>query len=63
MRTLKLSHEQIQLIEQALKIAEKECIDLSQRMIKMDYDGKTMYDKSCDFYDLKMEIVNGKADV
>lgn len=76
MRTLKLTHEQIELIQQALGIAEKKLIDihatiLNDTILVRGVNGPTQkskenslcLEKSIEFSDLNMAISNSELDV
>jgi len=75
MRTLKLSHSQISLLQLALGLAEKQCSDLFKQIIEAtavrenDNKGeerehaKYYYKKSCKFADFNSDLQNGEFDV
>ena len=64
MRTLKLTYEQIELINDALKLAESRAIELSTNAAKLGSTfSMAIYKKSNEFYDLNAEIKSGKLDV
>ena len=76
MRTLKLTHEQIALVQQALGIAEKKFCDIHEDIIKntvtvRGVDSPSLKSKENDLYfkeslkfcDLNIAIEQGKMDV
>lgn len=65
-RTLSFTHAQIQLIQDALSIAELHYNETWQRLSKNKADAeaaKFWFDKSNNFYDLNSYISNGNFDV
>lgn len=76
MRTLKLTHEQISLIKQAIGIAELRFIDIHKEIIqttilvrgiesKSEHEKQANYyhQKACQFADLNIMLENGELDV
>lgn len=76
MRTLKLTHEQIAIIQNALGIAEKTYTDIHKAMIELaivrgnEYARQEQRDKAmafhnlaCEFADLNISVKNGELDV
>lgn len=76
MRTFKLTHEQIALIQQALGIAENQFAEARKHVAELtnvrnneafrmeqNQIGNYYHVKSCEFADLNMDLTNGKLDV
>lgn len=75
MRTLKLSHDQISIILNALGIAEKAFTDIHRQTVELSnvrnnladkeqkQIGKYYHVKACEFADLNTDIEQGKLDV
>jgi hypothetical protein len=64
MRTLKFTHEQIEQLKEALKIAEISMFEQADRFAKMGLEGiqKMTFEKSNEIYDLRAGINNGEFD-
>ena len=64
MRTLKFTHEQIEQLKEALKIAESLMFEQAERFAKLGTKDiqKMIFDKSNSIYDLRTGIDNGEFD-
>lgn len=64
MRTLKLTHEQIETLEKALSIAAKQTFELFKNVSKVDESiGLSIYKIENQICDLATDIKNGDLDV
>lgn len=66
MRTLQLTHEQIEIIENAMRVAERTYNELFEQAVKVDGGSeatKMYFNKANDINDLHRLIGSGEADV
>jgi len=66
MRTLQLTHEQIEIIENAMRVAERTYNELFERTVKVDGSSeatKMYFNKANDINDLHRLIRSGELDV
>lgn len=71
MRNLKLSHEEIAYIQQALGIAEKVFADKYKEVMELsnvsnltfENDVKFIWKLSCSFSDINLKLMNGEFDI
>ncbi len=72
-KTLKLSHEEIAYIQQALGIAEKVFADKYKEVMELsnvrgnnlafENDVKFIWELSCSFADINLKLMNGEFDI
>lgn len=65
MRTLQLTHEQLETIENAMRVAETAYNELYERIVKVDGGSeaaKRYFNKANDIIDLRREIGRGDLD-
>ena len=71
MRTLKLTHEQIELIQKALSLAEMHYAKIHEQIISAENSMRFNVDKidssffleSCKYADINIDITNGDKDI
>lgn len=66
MRTLQLTHEQIEIIENAMRVAERTYNELFERTVKVDGSSeatKMYFNKANEINDLRLLIGRSELDV